>query len=63
MDKEIDYELEWLRIKADIMDLEGLDEEDMDEEHNEDSVNREADAQFEEEFGFSYVDYLDNSSN
>ena len=58
MNKEIDYELEWMRIKADVMASEGFDEDDMYIDSNEGRVNDETDIQFEEEFGFSYYDLI-----
>jgi hypothetical protein len=58
MNKEIDYELEWMRIKADIIASEGFDEDDMCIDSNEGRVNDETDIQFEEEFGFSYYDLI-----
>lgn len=63
MNKEIDYELEWARIKAEVMESEGFDEDDMCIDSNEERVNDITDTQFEEEFGFSYYDYLDNLYN
>ena len=43
MNKEIDYELEWMRIKADVMASEGFDEDDMYIDSNEGRVNDETD--------------------
>jgi hypothetical protein len=59
MNKEIDYHLEWARIKDKVMESGGFDEDDMFIDSIEDLVNDEADYQFEEEFGFSYFDYLE----
>jgi hypothetical protein len=59
MNKEIDYHLEWARIKNEVMESGGFDEDDMFIDSIEGLVNDEADYQFEEEFGFSYFDYLE----
>jgi hypothetical protein len=59
MNNKIDYHLEWTRIKNEVMESEGFDEDDMCIDSIEGRVNDKADYQFEEEFGFSYYDYLE----
>lgn len=51
---KINKEKEYQKIREEIMDEWGLDEDDMGIEENEDDVNREAEDRFFEKFGFEY---------
>ena len=53
------YEDAYQRIKNEVLEDLGYDEADLDIESVEDEVNRETDARFTEEFGFDYLDTLD----
>jgi len=54
--KDINYDEEYQKIRQEIMDDWGLVDDDMDDEENENDVNREADEIFYEKFGINFSD-------
>jgi hypothetical protein len=59
MNREIDFEEEYMAIKLQVMEDEGYDEDDMEDGSIEDEVNTIAREIFEEIFGFEYDDLDD----
>jgi len=56
---KLDYEDAYIEIKTEVQDDLGFYDEDMNDDSNEDAVNREADLRFLNKFGFDYSDVLD----
>lgn len=57
------YEEAYQRIKNEALEDLDYDEADLDIDSVEDEVNRETDARFTEEFGFDYLDTLDDNDD